>query len=249
MRLCFFEVTEYTLVMKCVTQLLLIALVFGVYSVSSHSAYSYPASRSSFSALESDSIHLTRSSRDNNRNEASPQSKKYNQDLSPLAPGTHNLSIGVGQVFLMGNLSNSFDNSLGTQIHYTYGVSDMFSFESDFGYSSHSNSANGNFSLVNLDASLRTNLVYFDQLVPFAAVGFGFYHPSEVLTNNATLSALLFGLELSGGVDLLLSKKIFFGTRMSYHNMFDTTKIASNGTPLTVGGSFLSFMIHAGVTF
>jgi len=235
--------------MKCVAPLMLIALFFGVYSVSSYSALAYPASRSTFSALESDSIKLTRSSRDSNRNEASSPTKKYNQDLSPLAPGTHNLSIGVGQIFLMGNLSNSFDNALGTQVHYTYGVSDMFSFESDFGYSSHTNISNGNFSLVNLDTSLRTNLVYFDQLVPFASVGFGFYHPSEALLNNVSLSALLFGLEIGGGVDLLLSKKIFFGTRMSYHNMFDSIKTASNGVPMPVGGSFLSFMIHAGVSF
>ena len=246
MRLCFFQVTEYTLTMKCVTPLMLVALIFGVYSVSSHSAYSYPASRSTFSALESDSIRLTRSSREANRNEASTPSRKYNQDLSPLSPGTHNLSIGVGQIFLMGNLSTNFENSLGTQVHYTYGVSDMFSFESDFGYSSHSN---GNFSLVNLDTSLRTNLVYFDQLVPFASVGLGFYHPSETLLNNVTLSALLFGLEVGGGVDLLLSKKMFFGTRLSYHNMFDSTKVASNGISMPVGGSFISFMLHAGVTF
>ena len=246
MRLCFFQVTEYTLVMKCVKQLLLIALILGVYSVSSQKAFSYPASRSTFSALESDSIKLTRSSRDANRNESSPQSRKFSEDLSPLAPGTHNLSIGVGQIFLMGNLSTNFENSLGTQVHYTYGVSDMFSFESDFGYSSHSN---GNFSLVNLDAALRTNLVYFDQLVPFASIGLGFYHPSEILSNNATLSALLFGMELGGGVDLLLSKKVFFGTRLNYHNMFDSTKVASNGVSLPIGGSFVSFMIHAGVTF
>ncbi len=247
MRLCFFQVTEYTLDMKCVTPLMLIALIFGVYSVSSHSAYSYPASRSTFSsALESDSIKFTRSSRDtNNRTEATP-SKKFSQDLPPLAPGTHNLSIGVGQIFLMGNLSSNFENSLGTQVHYTYGVSDMFSFESDFGYSSHSN---GNFSLVNVDAALRTNLVYFAQLVPFASVGLGFYRPSLILSDNATLSALLFGLQLGGGVDLLLSKKVFFGTRLNYHNMFDSTKVASNGVAQPIGGSFLSFMIHAGVTF
>jgi len=232
--------------MKCVTQLMLIALIFGVYSVSSQSAYSYPASRSTFSSSESDSIRITRSSRDSNRNESTPQSRKYSEDSSPLSPGTHNLSIGVGQIFLMGSLSSNYENSLGTQVHYTYGVSDMFSFESDFGYSSHSN---GNFSLVNLDAALRTNLVYFDQLVPFASVGLGFYHPSQILANNSTLSALLFGLQLGGGVDLLLSKKVFFGTRLNYHNMFDSTKIASDGKAVAIGGSFVSFMIHAGVSF
>ncbi len=253
MRLFFFQVTEYTLVMKCVTQLMLVALVFGVYSVSSQSAYSYPASRSNFSstALESDSIRLTRSSRDSNRNESSQSSRKYNENLSPLAPGTHNLSVGVGQVFLMGNLSNGFENSLGTQVHYTYGVSDMFSFESDFGYSSHSQNilSQGSFSLVNLNAGVRTNLVYFDQLVPFASLGLGFYRPSTTFSNASTLSALLFGMQFGGGVDLLVSKKVFLGTRLAYHNMFNSSKIGSDGALHEVGGSFISFMIHAGVTF
>lgn len=255
MRLFFFRVTEYTLVMKCVTHLLLVALIFGVYSVSSQQAFSYPASRSTFSsstALESDSIKFTRSSRDTNRSESAPnQSKRYSENLSPLAPGTHNLSIGVGQVFLMGNLSSGFENSLGTQIHYTYGVSDMFSFESDFGYSSHSQNtlSQGSFSLVNLDAGLRTNLVYFDQLIPFASLGLGFYRPSTTYSNNSTLSALLFGMQFGGGVDLLVSKKVFLGTRLSYHNMFSTSKIGSDGSLREVGGSFVSFMIHAGVTF
>lgn len=232
--------------MKCVKHLRLLTLILGVCSLTLQTALAYPASRSTFSALESDSVRMTRSARDSNRNEAAPASKNYVSDLSPLAPGTHNLSIGVGQIFLMGELSNSFENSLGTQIHYTYGVSDMFSFESDFGYSSHSN---GKFSLLNLDAALRSNLVYFDQLVPFASVGLGFYHPSATLANNATLSALLFGLQLGGGVDLILSKKIFFGTRLSYHNMFNSSKLASDNSPHIVGGSFVSFMIHAGVTF
>lgn len=257
MRLFFFQGTEYTLDMKCVTQLMLVALVCGVYSVSSLSAYAYPASKSSFSstALESDSIRMSRSSRDtNSRSDVAPTntSKKYSADLPPLSPGTHNLSIGVGQIFLMGNLSSGFENALGTQVHYTYGVSDMFSFESDFGYSSHSQNAlasGGSFSLVNLDAGLRTNLVYFDQLVPFASLGLGFYRPSTTFANNATLSALLFGMNFGGGVDLLVSKKVFLGTRLSYHNMFNSSKVASDGALREVGGSFISFMVHAGVTF
>ena len=243
-----FQVTEYTLSMKCVRHLRLFTLILGVYSVSSQIAYSYPVSRSNFStALESDSVQLTRSSRDSNSNESSPSSrKKYSPELSPFAPGSSNLSIGVGQVFLMGNLANLYDNAIGTQLQYTYGVSDMFSFESNFGYSSHSS---GNFSLVNMDTALRTNLVYFDQLIPYASVGLGFYHPSGIMANNATLSALLFGMELGAGVDLLLTKKVFFGTLLSYHNMFDSVQKASDGTIQSVGGSYISFMIHAGVTF
>jgi hypothetical protein len=246
MRLCFFQVTEYTLEMKCVTHLLFLALFSGVYSVSLSSAQAYPASRSTIHAYEGDSIRMTRSSRDSIRNEFNRPEKSYSSNLPPLSPGTHNLSVGVGQIFLVGDLSNQYENALGTQLHYTYGVSDLFSFESDFGYSSHSN---GNFSLVNLDAALRTNLIYFDQLVPFASLGLGFYRPSQTLSDQSTLSALLFGLQLGGGIDLLLNKSFFFGTRLNYHNMFDSSKVSSNGIARPIGGSFVSFMIHAGVTF
>lgn len=249
MGLCFFQGTEYTWRMKCVKPLVLVTIILQVCSVSFlGESKAYPLSRSTFSTsgFDSESVQITRSSRESNRNEGYPISKKITSEGPPLSPGTHNLSIGVGQIFLMGNLSNQYENALGTQIHYTYGVSDMFSFESDFGYSSHSN---GNFSLVNLDAALRTNLIYFDQLVPFASLGLGFYRPSQVINTNTSLSAILFGLQMGGGVDLLLSKKMFFGTRMNYHNMFDTTKADSNGVSQPVGGSFLSFMIHAGVTF
>ena len=245
MRLCFFQVTEYTLDMKCITRLLLISLVSGVYSATFQTASAYPSSRSTFSTNDSDSIRFTRSSREANRNETGP-TRGYAQELPPLSPGTHNLSIGVGQIFLMGELSSEFENNLGTQVHYTYGVSDLFSFESDFGYSSHSS---GKFSLVNLDAALRTNLVYFDQLVPFASLGLGFYNPSKTFNDNSKVSAILFGMQLGGGVDLILNKRVFFGTRLNYHNMFDSSKVASNGVSKSVGGSFVSFMIHAGVTF
>ena len=108
----------------------------------------------------------------------------------------------------MGELSSEFENNLGTQVHYTYGVSDLFSFESDFGYSSHSS---GKFSLVNLDAALRTNLVYFDQMVPFASLGLGFYNPSKTFNDNSKVSAILFGMQLGGGVDLILNKRVFLG--------------------------------------
>ncbi len=246
MRLCFFQVTEYTLEMKCVTHLALIAFISGVYSVSFfNSAHAYTTSRSTFSASDSDSIRMTRSARDGIKNETNNYNRSYSNQ-APLSPGTHNLSLGVGQIFLVGELSNEYENALGTQLHYTYGVSDLFSFESDFGYSSHSN---GNFSLVNLDAALRTNLIYFDQLVPFASLGLGFYNPSKTFSDNSKVSALLFGLQLGGGVDLLLNKSFFFGTRLNYHNMFDTSKTSTNGIARPIGGSFVSFMIHAGVTF
>jgi hypothetical protein len=185
-----------------------------------------------------------------NRGTKDPSSKKRKVEssapLSPFAPGTHNLSIGVGQVFLLGDLSNQYENAIGPELHYTYGVSDLFSFHSNFGYHSHSNGA---LSIWNLSGGLRANLMYFDQLVPFATVGMGFYSPTQTLANHATVNTLLFGMQMGTGIDLLISNTVFFGAKLNYNTMFSSMKNASDGTPQKLGGSYLSFMIHAGVTF
>jgi hypothetical protein len=165
----------------------------------------------------------------------------------PLSPGSHNLSLGVGQIFLMGDIADTdYENAIGTELHYTYGVSDLFSFESNFGYSSHSS---GTLSMSRLAAGVRTNLVYYDQLIPFVSLGLGFYNPSATLASGATLSGLLFGLQLGGGVELLLSDRFFFGSRLTFHNMFESNKRDSAGINHGLGGSFLSFLVHAGITF
>jgi hypothetical protein len=215
--------------------LILVSSTIGVCSVSQESL----ADSSTFS----DSITLTRSARD------LPQTKKNTEvtyGKGPFAPGTHNLSLGVGQVFLLGSLSNHYENTIAPEVDYTYGVSDLFSFQSNFSYHSHSS---GNLSIWNLAAGLRANLMYFDQLVPFASVGLGFFSPSYTLSNNATVSGLLFGMQLGGGIDLMISNQVFFGAQLIYNNMFESSKRASDGSSQSLGGAFASFMIHAGVTF
>ena len=201
-----------------------------------------PASR----GITRDSVKMTRSSNETPVAPRTSATSNRSQALSPLSPGSHNLSIGIGQIFLTGNFSKNYDNAIGTQVQYTYGVSDLFSFESNFGYSSHSQ---GDLSMVNLVTGLRTNLIYFDQLVPFFSGGLGFYKPSLSFDNNTSATALLFGLNLGVGADLLLSDRMYFGTRMTFHDMFGSNKLASNGTPVDIGGSFVSFIVHAGFSF
>jgi hypothetical protein len=189
-------------------------------------------------------ITFSRSSRD------LPEKKKkespYEVMKGPFAPNTHNLSLGVGQFFLLGNLSDRYENAIGPELNYTYGVSDLFSFQTHFAYHSHSS---GNFSAWNLAAGLRSNLMYFDQLVPFASVGLGFFNPSYTLSDNATVSGLLFGMQLGTGIDLMISNRVFFGAKMMYHTMFDSSKKDSKGNLQSLGGAFASFTVHAGLTF
>jgi len=173
-----------------------------------------------------------------------------NSNLSPFAPGSNNVALDVGQVFLMGDLSK-FSDAIGSQVHYTYGVSDLFGFDSSLGYSSHSD---GKFSMTTLLTGLRTNLSWYDKVVPYLVFGLGFYRPSYELApdaagNTSSLSPVLFGIHVGPGVDLALTRQIFFGASLTFHDVFGGPRVISNGTLQGVGGTFTSFLVHTGVTF
>jgi|GEM_PF-523188 hypothetical protein len=180
-------------------------------------------------------------------------------DVSPFSPGSHNLGLDLGQVFLMGGLTQ-FNDSLGMKLHYNYGVSDLFSFDSSLGYSTHSE---GKYGMTSLLTGIRVNLSWYDKIIPYCSLGLGFYRPtfkdltSATSSNTSTLSsssqpdisAVLFGMYLGPGVDLEVSKNMFFGASLTFHNMFGTTKSFANGTPVSLGGSYTSFFLRIGTTF
>lgn len=172
---------------------------------------------------------------------------KNDEPIAPFAPGSHNIALDVGQVFLMGDLGGSFSNSIGTQLHYTYGVSDLFGFDSSFGYSNHSDGA---FNMTDLLAGLRTNLSWYDKVVPYLTFGLGFYKPSIRVDALNSVSSILFGVHLGAGVNLQLSKNIFFGASLTFHDIFgDQKPRPGGGIPIDLGGAFTSFLLSAGYTF
>jgi hypothetical protein len=177
-------------------------------------------------------------------------------DIAPYAPGSNNLALDVGQVFLMGDLNENYNDSLGTQLHYTYGVSDLFGFDSSLGYSEHSD---GRFAMTTLLTGLRMNLSWYDKVIPYAVFGLGFYRPSYkdanaslspagTVSTSTNISAVLFGIHLGPGIDLEINKNLFFGAAITLHNMFGTTKVANNA-PFNIGGSYTSFFVHIGASF
>jgi hypothetical protein len=175
-------------------------------------------------------------------------------NISPFSPGSNNVSLEMGQVFLMGGLSNNFSDSIGTSLHYTYGVSDIFDFDSALGYSNHSDGA---FSMTSFQAGLRTNLAWYDKVIPYFSFGLGFYRPSYSLgqmglapaSSEASLSPLLFGVHLGPGVDLEVTKQIFFGASLTFNDVFGKTEATPGGTPFDTGGTYTAFFLHAGMTF
>ena len=174
---------------------------------------------------------------------ASP-SRDTRYNLSPFAPESNNVALAVGQTFLMGDLSRYAD-SIGTEVQYTYGVSEMFGFNAALGYSSHSD---GKYSQTMLLTGLRTNLSWYDRVVPYAIVGLGFYKPRMVLDNESSLSPVVFGLHLGPGIDLQLTSQLFFGAGLTFHDLFGTTENTAKGQ-INVGGSYTTFLVHAGVAF
>lgn len=175
-----------------------------------------------------------------------PSLRESNYNLAPFTPGSNNLSLDVGQVFLMGDLSSSYADSIGSRLHYTYGVSDMFGFDSSLGYSSHSD---GKYTMTTLLTGLRMNLSWYDKVIPYVVFGLGFYKPSYELTPVSSASPVIFGLHLGPGVNLELTRQLYFGASLTFHDMFGTRKTVAQNTILDVDGTFTSFFLHAGVSF
>lgn len=167
----------------------------------------------------------------------------------PFAPGSNNVALDVGQVFLMGDLGEAYTDSIGGRIHYTYGVSDIFGFDSSFGYSSHSE---GKMSMTTLLTGLRTNLAWYDKVVPYMVFGLGFYKPSMDYVVNGQLtsvSPVVFGLHLGPGVHLEVTQNMFFGASLTFHDIFGTNKLLADGRVVDIGGTYTSFFLHAGFSF
>ena len=177
-------------------------------------------------------------------------SRESSKALVPFGPESNNLALDLGQVFLLGNLGTNYQDSLGMQLHYTYGVSDLFGFDSSLGYSSHSD---GKYSLTTLLTGLRANLSWYDRVIPYAVVGLGFYKPSYRITSkdlpSSNVSPVVFGVHLGPGIDLQLSQNLFFGAALTFHDIFGTTATVADNTKMEVDGTYTTFFIHAGFTF
>ncbi len=175
-------------------------------------------------------------------------------EVSPFTPGSNNLALDLGQVFLIGGLPQNYTNSLGTQLHYTYGVSDLFCFDSSLGYSEHSS---GQYSMLSVLTGLRMNLTWYDKVIPYGLAGLGFYRPyyqdntvpASPTSGSPSVAATVFGMHLGFGADLVLTRNLFFGASLIFHNMFGTDMSWANGKMFSVGGAYASFFLHIGATF
>lgn len=166
-----------------------------------------------------------------------------------------NVALEMGQIFLLGDLSK-YEDSLGFRLHGTYGVSDIFGFDLSAGFSDH---GEGKFGMLSLLPGIRINLAWYDKVIPYAVGGMGFYKPTykklgvgiKEANPDASLSPILFGIHLGAGVNLELTKQVFFGASLTLHNMFGATKLnpVDSNKSFDVGGTFMAFLVNAGMTF
>lgn len=181
--------------------------------------------------------------------QTAPKSVKKTSELkrktmTPFDAGSNNLALEVGQVFLMGNASK-YSDSLGTRVNYTYGVSELFAYEAALSYSNHSD---GQFSQLALSSGLRMNFMNYDQVIPYAGAGLGFYRPNQQITPALSQSSTLFGIYLGAGLDLKLTNQIFFGPNLKFQHAFGKTTESPIG-PVSLGGTSIDFMGRVGYTF
>ncbi len=178
-----------------------------------------------------------------------------NRNMTPFAPGSHNVSLGVGQNFLMGDLASQYNDALGVRMAYTMGVSEMFALEAAVGYSSHDQAGTPKipktYSLTTALAGMRVNLSWYDRIVPHAVIGMGFFNPSYELDDKGkTFSPFIFGIHAGPGIDLQLTKQIFFGATLRFQSLFSTRMYIPNSDQrLDVAGTYTALYLHTGVTF
>jgi opacity protein-like surface antigen len=168
--------------------------------------------------------------------------KVRDHELRPFAPDSNNVSLDIGQNFLVGS---DYQDSIGLAGTFTYGVSRLLAFSSSLGYSSHSDGA---YSKLALTVGPRLNLASYDRIIPYVNCGLGFYRANRELTTNTSLSGTMFGVNFGGGADLQLTKETFFGAAMAYHELFGTKKETTIGT-IDLASNYLTFMAHVGYTF
>jgi hypothetical protein len=186
-----------------------------------------------------------------------PQTQERARPVGPFGPESNNISLDIGQVILFGDLSENYLQDIGFQMTYTYGVSDIFGFQSSLGYSSHSE---GDLSILSALTGIRMNLSWYDRIVPYGNMGMGFYRPrfggrevrgaerSGGSSNNA-IAPVLFGIHLGGGADLEISQELYFGAALTLHNIFSTYRTRPDGELREVGGTYATLYFRMGYTF
>ena len=142
-----------------------------------------------------------------------------------FSPGSNNLAIDVGQVFPDGRPGQSLYDSIGSQLHYTYGVSDLFGFTR----ASAIGALRRKFSMADGAYWPQNESRCYDKVVPYAVFGMGFYKMSTAYQLAArprmvppppSFPASLWPAPGDQASIFELRAQIFFGAALTLHDVF-----------------------------
>lgn len=179
----------------------------------------------------------TPSTKDELKEEAPPkkiptQEVEVNNDPAPSssAPASrkvqqHSFGVGLGQTFLLGDLSNYGENKITLDFLYSYAASYSFDVVVNAHMSEHEDK-NEKTKLMSLNTSIKSRLFEFDNFSPYVLGGLGFYAPRVKRNLGGELKwseqKLAFGFNVGGGVDLRLNDEWTVGTLAQLHWPFNT---------------------------
>ncbi len=140
------------------------------------------------------------------------------------APGKHSMGVGLGQTFLMGDFSSNGDDSITTDIFYSYNASRTFDLLIS-GHVSDHQVQNKDVRLMALTTSIKSRVFDFDSFSPFILGGLGFYRPKVTrdVGNGLTKGSngkYTFGINFGGGADLKLNERYTMGILGILHKPF-----------------------------
>ncbi len=147
---------------------------------------------------------------------STPASRKVQQ---------HSFGVGLGQTFLLGDLSKYGENKITMDLIYAYAASYSFDVVVNAHMSEHEDK-NERTKLMALTSSIKSRMFEFDNFSPYILGGLGFYAPrvKRNLEGGTQWSEqkLAFGLNVGGGVDLRLNDEWTVGTLGQLHWPFST---------------------------
>ena len=156
--------------------------------------------------------------------------------------GPHSFSLSLGQVWSAGDVSRDAGSTVGGGVVYEYAASDVFSMQAGAFRSEHQE----HLGLLSTTLSVKANLIYYDQLVPYAFFGAGFYFASAPPEGENKINSTHFGIKLGVGADLELNHTFFLGALLSIDNLFSDRAKAPNGQEMRLTGRFSSILVRFG---
>lgn len=154
----------------------------------------------------------------------------------------HSIGFGLGQTFLLGDMSSDGEDKITLDFFYGYSASHSFDFLMNMHFSNHQSGAE-EVNLFGLSMSIKSKVYDFDSFSPYVLGGLGFYRPTTTRNLGGNLfdseGKFSFGFNLGAGADLRLNDKVSIGLMTQFHKPFDIEQENQKD----VSGMYLKLML------